>query len=295
MHLISDRVRRSLAIALAALALGTCGGSRKESGAGPTVPVELAPTPAPAATATPSAPVSQSCARLPLGAEKYRCSEPGPTFLAEVSDAIDQLQREHPEYFNGDIVTNTGAYYVGVIRNLDRQGICGGFDGEELTVKNTAEFNDQYKIMTSWGQVRKYYIGTCFPAVFPRSSSSPAPSPSGCSLPPSAEIACGRPAAQFLDEMEGAISQVISARPDLFDSSKTAPGTDWPTIKDFAGYHAAVIDLLSKKGYCGKFDGEEIQLKRSNEFTEHYDINFSDQYVRRGQGIFRGACYPAAF
>ena len=77
--------------------------------------------------------------------------------------------------------------------------------------------------------------------------------------------------------MEGAISQVISTRPDLFDASKTAPGTDWPTIKDFAGYHAAVIDVLSRKGYCGKFDGEEIQLKRSNEFTEHYDINFSDQ------------------
>ena len=173
MHLFSDRVWRSLAIALSALALGTCGGSRKESGAGPTVPIEVAPTPTPVATATPSAPVSQSCARLPLGAEKYRCSEPGPTFLAEVSDAIEQLQREHPEYFDGDIVTNTGAYYVGVIRNLDKQGICGGFDGEELTVKNTAEFNDQYKIMTSWGQVRKYYIGTCFPAVFPARAATP--------------------------------------------------------------------------------------------------------------------------
>jgi hypothetical protein len=287
------RVWSPVAVALVALALVTCGGSGKSGGAGPTVPLD--PTPKPVVAPTPEPPLSQSCARLPLGTDTYKCWEPGPTFLGEVSDAIDALKREHPEYFDGDFVTNLGGYYVGVIRNLDKQGICAGFDGEELAVKTSAEYNDQYKIITSRSQVRKFYIGTCFPAVFPLSLRTPAPSPAGCSLPPSSDVACGKPDPRFIAEMEGAITQVINSRPELFDTSKHAPGTDWPAIRDFAGYHAAVIDVLSKNGFCGKFDGEEIQLKRSNEFTEHYDINYSDQYVRRGAGIYRGACYPAAF
>ena len=43
------------------------------------------------------------------------------------------------------------------------------------------------------------------------------------------------------------------------------------------------------------FDGEEIQLKRTNEFTEHYKIDYSNAYVRTGPGTLRGTCYPAAF
>jgi hypothetical protein len=37
-------------------------------------------------------------------------------------------------------------------------------------------------------------------------------------------------------------------------------------------------------------------MKRgSNEFSEHYDVNYQDKYVRRGDGSFRGSCHPAAF
>jgi hypothetical protein len=45
----------------------------------------------------------------------------------------------------------------------------------------------------------------------------------------------------------------------------------------------------------GLFDGEEIEVKRTNEFSEHYDVNYADEYIRTGPGIYRGACYPAAF
>ena len=55
------------------------------------------------------------------------------------------------------------------------------------------------------------------------------------------------------------------------------------------------MNALATKGYCGRFDGEEIQIKRSNELSEHYDINYADRYIRRGTGIFRTSCYPAAF
>jgi hypothetical protein len=293
MHQFGKVLSRTAVIAAAALMLTFCGGGGNKSGGSPTQPVE--PTPTPITQPTPEPPISASCARLPLGSSTYRCWEPGPTFLGEVSDAVDTLKKEHPEYFDGDIVNNIGGYYVGVIKLLDKQNICAGFDGEELAVKNSPDFNDQFKLMTSWGQVRKFYVGTCFPAVFPINRSEPAPSPAGCMLPPSSEIACGKPPAQFDGEVESAIDQVMAQKPELFDPSQHAPGNSWPMVKDMTAYSNAVIAALSQKGYCGKFDGEEIQIKRTNEFTEHYDINFADQYVRRGAGAYRGSCYPAAF
>ena len=62
-----------------------------------------------------------------------------------------------------------------------------------------------------------------------------------------------------------------------------------------AAYNQAMIDVLAKKGYCAIFDGEEIQVKRTNQFSEHYDVNYADKYIRSGPGIFRGSCYPSAF
>ncbi len=58
------------------------------------------------------------------------------------------------------------------------------------------------------------------------------------------------------------------------------------------GYHAAMVSSLAAKGYCGFFDGEEIQVKRTNELTEHYDVNYSDKYIRTGAGIYRRQLLP---
>ena len=88
---------------------------------------------------------------------------------------------------------------------------------------------------------------------------------------------------------------MLKQKPELFDFGQTASGTDWPVVKDMPAYHLAVVNALAPKGYCGRFDGEEIQLKRSNELSEHYDVNYADRYVRRGPGIYRTSCYPAAF
>lgn len=288
-----NRVWRPAAVAGAALCLGVCGGSGAKDGGGPTVPV--IPNPTPTTTALTPEPVSATCERLPLGSDKFTCRDESPSFMVEVNDAIDELMRVHPEYFSGDIVKNLGGYYVGVIKILDRKNICAAFDGEELAVKNSNDYSDQYKLITSWGQVRRFYIGTCYPALFPLSRNQPPPSPGGCKLPPSSEVACGRPDPQFMGDVEGAIDQVMAQKPALFNFDDRAPGTGWPAVTDMLAYENAVIDALASKNYCGKFDGEEIQIKRTNEFTEHYDINYADKYIRRGPGIFRGSCYPAAF
>jgi len=282
---------RVSSVVLAALALAHCGGGGK--GESPTVPV--APTPTPVAVPTSEPPLSASCERLPLGAENAPCRAEGASFLGEVKGAIDTLKSEHPEYFRGETVVNLPGYYVGLIRILDRDGLCAAYDGEELAVKNSNDFSDQYKVLTSWNEVRRSYMVTCTPAVFPLARRNPAPSAAGCSLPPSSEVACGRTSPQFFDDVEAAIDQVIKQKPELFDFGQTASGTDWPVVKDMTAYHLAVVNALGPKGYCGKFDGEEIQLKRSNELSEHYDVNYADRYVRRGTGIFRTSCYPAAF
>ena len=284
---------RLAAVALVAVALVSCGGGGGGKGDTPTVPVVPAPTPV--AVPTPALPLSASCERLPPGVADAPCRGGSESFLAEVIDAVQTVKGEHPEYFRGETVVNIPGYYVGLIRALDREGLCAHYDGEELAVTNSSAFSDQYKVLTSWREVRHYYLVTCTPAVLPLARRSPAPSPSGCTLPPSVEAACDRIAPQFYDDVEAAVDQVLKQKPELFDFDQKAAGTDWPVVKDMTAYHQAVVNALAPKGYCGLFDGEEIQIKRSNEASEHYDVNYADRYVRRGSGIYRTSCYPAAF
>ncbi|HEU0090534.1 MAG TPA: hypothetical protein VFS78_00375 [Vicinamibacteria bacterium] len=41
---------------------------------------------------------------------------------------------------------------------------------------------------------------------------------------------------------------------------------------------------MIEKGYCSRFDGEEI-----------VDVFLGEGFVRRGEGIYRSTCWPAAF
>jgi hypothetical protein len=282
-------------LALVALAtLSVCGGGSSGSGAGPTVPVPPVATPTPAPTVEP--PLSASCARMPAGDPKASCRLDAPTFLDDVNEAIDTLQGERPDIFDGDRVLNVGAYYVGLIKILDRKGLCGGTEGEEFGVKNSNDYSDVFDVLTAKDMVRRYYVGTCFPAVFPEASAALPPPPAGCSLPSSRLVACGRDGGgRYFDDVSGAIDRMLKEKPELFDFSDIQPGTDWPRAKDPLAYQNGVVNLLIQKGYCAIFDGEEITMKRTNEFSEHYDINYSDNYVRTGSGIYRGSCYPAAF
>jgi hypothetical protein len=296
MNLLVTRTWIGLVAVAFALSSGACGGGDSgEGGASPTVPIVSTPTPA--SGPTPEPPVSASCAKLPPGnPNPSRCGTEAPTFLGDVEEAIRTLRREQPGIFSGDQILNVGAYYVGLVRVLDRQGLCADFDGEELGVTNTSDYSDVFDVQTARDLVRQYYVGTCYPALVPIPRGKTTPPPAGCALPSSREIACGREAeGRFHGDVAAAIEGLLQSRPDLFDFAETNPGTGWPRVKDMDGYHAAVVSALAAKGYCGFFDGEEIQVKRTNELTEHYDVNYSDKYIRTGAGIYRGSCYPAAF
>jgi len=220
-------------------------------------------------------------------------------FQNEVDQAIRTLQHERPEIFNGNYIQSIGSYYVGLIRILDKQGICAGYDGEELAVKTDNTFNEQYDVETSTGQVRfgpVSYRATCYPASFPRPPGPPIPPPAGCRLPSSDDIACGRDGTvgMYYDDVAAGVDEVLKERPELFDFTDLKQ--DLPYIKNLEAYANAVAEKVTQKGYCARWDGQELQVKKgSNEFSEQYAITHSLTHVRRDANMYRRRCFPAAF
>jgi hypothetical protein len=300
MRLSASRFVGLALIGLGALSLNVCGGGGGDS---PGVPTQ--PTAPPVATPTPvptsEPPLSASCAKLPAGSATPSCKTDQADFQSQVDEAIRTLQGEQPQIFQGDQVLSAGAYYVGLIKILDRKGLCAATEGEELGVANSASYNEQYDVLSAKGGARfgpVSYRVTCSPSAVPLPSPGLPPQQAGCPLAPSREIACGRdPEGKYYGEVEAAISQILKDKPGLFDFSDVAPGTDFVRIRDLDGYNRGMVDIMTSKGFCAKHDGEELALKRgSNSSSEQYDVDLQGgQYIRRGPGIYRVSCYPAAF
>jgi hypothetical protein len=266
------------------------------------------PKPSPVATATPAAvptpslPGMASCSRLPLvTTDVGNCPTEGATFLPQVQNAIAQVRSQHPEIFQdaggNTLVVSPGEFLVGVIDNLDKMGLCAGFDSEEIQVTNDASFNDQYHLLTSRNFLRtdpSIYRATCHPSAVPTPRPPFHPANPGCALPSSLEVTCDRePQINYVADVESSLDEVISSHPEAFDN----PHAYTPRINDgyFDQYHQWFIDAMVKRGYCAWFDSEEVQVKKENRFSEHYKIFLSDGHVRRGVDSYRSTCWPAAF
>jgi hypothetical protein len=282
------------------IALG-CGGGGSSPSSG-TPPVAATATPAPA---TPT-PVTSSGCKLPAPPKGSQCRGESPTYLTEVEAAIDLLVAQKPGVFDlsdqrgggGYRIASPGQFYTGLIANLEATGLCAAYDGEELQVKKSNEFSDQYDVELSTGHVRRgptAYRVTCYPAAFPEAVlASPGPV-AGCTIGGSRSIACGRETPRYLSDVEAAITQLSNSKPELFDKGDMQPGTDFYKVTNIAGYTAGVVQALTARGFCAFWDGEEIQVKRENGFSDHYDILTSDDHIRKGTGAYRSTCYPAAF
>jgi hypothetical protein len=216
-----------------------------------------------------------------------------------VDDAINEVRATQPAIFDGPRVLSTGQFLVSVIGALDSRGICAGWDGEELAVKTSDSFNDQFDILTvaqTYRHGEGAYRSTCFPSAFPLPTEPPVPTPDCPQLPPSREITCGRePTSRFYPDVEAAIGQVLQEKPELFDFNDIAPRTDWPKIVNQDGYIQAMIQILKGKGYCARWDGKELQVKNTSDYNEQHAIILSLIWVRRGEGIYRSTCYPSAY
>jgi hypothetical protein len=146
-----------------------------------TIPVVLpsaSPTPTPAPTPGPSPTPSQGTCTLPASnPSSYACFAEQIRFLGELDAAITAVTQQHPELFDLGRQNCEGCYYVKdvdqyhveVMRQLGLRGLCSHYDGDEIAIKNTNSFNEQYDIILAAGYIRRgqgTYMGTCRPAWF---------------------------------------------------------------------------------------------------------------------------------
>jgi hypothetical protein len=134
----------------------------------------------PAPTPSDPAPVRASgCTLPPLPDLHVGCPELEPQFAGHVDDAIKHVFARYPELFDFNSTKGGGvysfevldgaAYMAAVVADLRAQGLCAADQLEEIGVKNTNDFNEQYDILTADGFARLppgAYIATCFPAQF---------------------------------------------------------------------------------------------------------------------------------
>lgn len=294
------------AVALLTAALIACGGGSS----GPSNPSTPLPTPVPTPTPIPTEPpLSASCVRLSLGQAtgQERCRVEGTDFLDDVDEAIDELVAQQPHIFDlnqvagggGYKILSEGAYTVGVIKNLDKRGLCAGIYGEELAVAQSAGYSENFDIVDSRGFIRRgtsTYRSTCQPASF-TTPQAPAGNTPGCNLPASVSLACQDEEGEFSQLVEDALDQLVREQPGLFDTNDIQRGApaNWYRVKDEAAYTQGLVRILISKGVCARWDGEEINIKKHNVSSENYDILTAQGYVRRGTGAYQVDCFPAYF
>ena len=161
------------ALALAALS-ATCLTACSSSTTTPTAS-NPAPTPTPAPAATPQA---FSCPLPALANHDIPCPKLPPQLYQYVDKAIAQTVKDHPELFDLSVDLFDGNYRVrerdpyikAVVKAIHDQGVCAVEQFEEIAVKTSNDFNEQYNVwVSSGGFIRKgpgAYITTCFPASF---------------------------------------------------------------------------------------------------------------------------------
>ena len=95
-----------------------------------------------------------------------------------MENAIQTTVQERPELFDFNDELGGGSCKVldretststPTVENIQAQGVCSRAETEEIQVKTTNDYNEQYNIWVSSGYVRHgpgAYITTCFPAQF---------------------------------------------------------------------------------------------------------------------------------
>jgi hypothetical protein len=164
-----------LAVFVLALTVGAVGCGSSSSA--PTDPPSPEPTPAPTPEPTPLPPQSLGCGLPPVANPAVSCPRTSGSYQDIVTEALARLVAEHPGLFDledqqgplGYYVNDHAVYYEGVLFHIRAQGACAVFDGEEIAVKLTNDFSDQYKILTSSSHIQtgpSVYRATCTPPAF---------------------------------------------------------------------------------------------------------------------------------
>jgi hypothetical protein len=141
------------------------------------------------------------------------------------------------------------------------------------------------------------------PAPAPKPSPTPTPKPDdpaptggSCSVPPNnpANPACSMQSSEFITQVDKAITKVTQQHPGWFDlKDKICENCYY--VHNPAKYASAVIANLNAAGLCAQYDGEELAVKKSNSFSEQFDILLASGHIRRGSGSYRLTCRPSWF
>jgi hypothetical protein len=173
-----NRMLGAAGLALACAWLVSCSGS---SPANPNPAPTPTPTPEPTPTPTPNpGSIGAYTCKLPPSSNPS-AQVPGPDACPElkgrlgvqVNSAIDTVQREHPELFNFEDLAGSSPrvldqkkYLQFVAEDLVKNGVCTVIEKEEIAVKNTNDFNEQWNVYAAAGFVRRRYVTTCSPSWF---------------------------------------------------------------------------------------------------------------------------------
>ena len=142
------------------------------------------------------------------------------------------------------------------------------------------------------------------PAPVPSPSADvPSPAPTGqpvwippgtfaCAFGPgNKDFACDTPTNLFADAVNAAVDKVIAEQLDLF------PDRDITSrVRNEEAVHLAVIQILQAQGFCAGWDLVDLQVRNSNDFSEHYDL-FDPRgflYTDPADRV-RSTCHPADF
>jgi hypothetical protein len=134
----------------------------------------------------------------------------------------------------------------------------------------------------------------------PEATSSPTATPRvvGCGLPPGGGSGedCPQESPSFMAEVEQAIDLAIFEHPEMINTQRARGCANCYQVLDTHNFPEEVGRNLEKRGYCTKYDGEELAVKSANRFNDQYDILLAEGYLRRETtGAYRATCSPAWF
>lgn len=134
----------------------------------PTATPNASPSTSPRPSPVPTAPPSAAACTLPAMPEGSPCRAEAPSFQAQVEAAQADVLRTRPDLFDAGRVRSEDAYVQEVARVLRTRGLCAAQGGpkDEVAVKTTNDWNDQYDIVLGNGQTWTSYQVTCRPARF---------------------------------------------------------------------------------------------------------------------------------
>jgi hypothetical protein len=302
-------------LAVLAALLAACGGGDSSTPSGPTAGPTPTPAPTPTPTPTPSpVGIGRSCSGIGSGpGTGAGCLKGTSRHFNAVRGAVDVARgstyRDPNSGASIDMVAGDGtvltasAYVQRIIDQLDQQGLCGIFDGEEIQVRDSGGDNENFDVITGDGKSWVNYTVTCNPAL---PLPPPLPVPAGrpdptCSLPPPPAMPfyCVKQTAALDGEVYGAQYDLIAedrarATSVVFDFNDLISGTDYGySIKSYTAYVDGMLAKLRARGLCATFDGEEFNVKRgTNTFSENYDMIRQDGFAIR---LYNATCRDAGF